>query len=338
MEATLIRRWLAGASPMRVVDEASVTLARARARELAEVAAFPDVPRGRAEIIVSELATNQLRHARDGEIVVRRIDRGDIAGLEIIAADRGLGIADPIRALSGKSDASTGLGVGLSAVLRQADELDFDVRVSEGTCVRARVFSRRAPRRREVAIFGRPLAGERVSGDDALFVRDDRHGLTLAVADGLGHGPEAREASARAVDFVRTAPHAALASCLRDANAALAGTRGAVMALLRFDESTGVLEHAIVGNVTSLVGGPGGTRLQTGSSAALGLHRGEVDRPDVDVRPVSAHDLVVVFTDGLTSRLHLEANAPRRHPIVVAATLMTAFARTTDDATIVVVA
>lgn len=322
---------------MRVVDDASVTLARARVRDVAIEAGLPDVARGRAEIIACELGTNQLRHARDGEIVVRRIDRADVGGIEIIAADRGLGIADPLRALAGPSDASRGLGVGLSAVLRQADEVDFDVRVGEGLCVRARVFSRRAPRRREVAIFGRPIPGERVSGDDALFLRDERHGLTIAIADGLGHGPEAREASARALGVVRDDANASLTSFLRAANLALVGTRGAVMAVVRFDEAAGMLEHAIVGNVTSLVAGPSGAHLRTGSSAALGLHRGEVDRPDVDARAISAHDELILFTDGLTTRLKIEPHAPRRHPIVVAASLMSAFGRTTDDATIIVV-
>src|SRR6185295_18454260 len=97
---------------------------------------------------------------------------------------------------------------GLSSVLRLADEVDFDVRIGEGTCVFARKLVEPPPHKSEVAIFGRPHVGERISGDDAAFVRDGSS-LLIAVADGLGHGSEARAASGAAVSFVRD--HATLA-------------------------------------------------------------------------------------------------------------------------------
>src|SRR5438093_130152 len=84
------------------------------------------------------------------------------------------------------------------AALRRSGEVDFDVRIDEGTCVAARVFAAPVPRS-EVAVIGRPCSGETTSGDDAGFVRGDGGALLLFAVDGLGHGPPAREAAARAV-------------------------------------------------------------------------------------------------------------------------------------------
>jgi len=52
-----------------------------------------------------------------------------------------------------------------------------------------------------VAIAGVPYPGEAISGDDAICLETDS-GFLAALCDGLGHGPEAREASKRAVDAI----------------------------------------------------------------------------------------------------------------------------------------
>jgi anti-sigma regulatory factor (Ser/Thr protein kinase) len=163
--------WPADVESIPVRDEASVALVREAIR--AEAAAIA-LERTRAESLVaaaSEIAHNQIKHARGGEVLVRRIERAGTAGVEVLARDRGPGIADPTTALRGLVGAAGGgLGVGLSAVLRLADEVDFDVRRGEGTGIAARKFVTPTPRR-EVAVLGRPLPGEPESGDDAVFAR-----------------------------------------------------------------------------------------------------------------------------------------------------------------------
>ena len=132
--------------------------------------------------------------ARLGEMAIRRIERGGVPGIEVLAQDRGKGIVDPTVALAGgdaRAEPGAGLGIGLGGVYRLADEVDFDVRQGEGTFIAARKFSEPV-RRQEVAVLARPRPGEEEGGDEALFAwqGDD---LFLAVADGLGHGPAARE-------------------------------------------------------------------------------------------------------------------------------------------------
>ncbi|HEX4932688.1 MAG TPA: hypothetical protein VFV33_05870, partial [Gemmatimonadaceae bacterium] len=55
--------------------------------------------------------------------------------------------------------------------------------------------------RLEIGSAGRPVPGARESGDDYL-VAASPDGVLLAVADGLGHGPEAAAVTRTALDQV----------------------------------------------------------------------------------------------------------------------------------------
>lgn len=335
MGTLLIEHWLAGverSSTIRVLDEASVAVARDAVRERGK----PRLPELAVEKLVgavSELAHNQLAHAKFGELAIVEIERDGVPGLEVIAVDRGLGIANPAAALQGAPNPSGSLGIGLSAVVRQVDELDLDIRSQAGSCVRVRSFAGPV-RRSEVGILARAHPAEQVIGDHAVFVRDGR-GLVVGVVDGLGHGPLAREASDRAVARLLERPGLDPTEQLQAIHGALAGTRGAVMSLVRIDRA---IEHAGVGNIaTRVVASDGTAHPLTPTAGTLGsvLPR----RIHVDHYPRRADDLVVMFSDGLIGRLELvsEPAVTRRHPIAIAQHLMERFVRGNDDAIIAVV-
>jgi anti-sigma regulatory factor (Ser/Thr protein kinase) len=325
-----------GSAPIPVIDTASISLARQTARaEATEIGLDPtDVER--VVIAASELATNQLRHGRHGHFAVRVVSRGDVPGIEIVAADLGPGIADPRAALAGPGPSERSLGAGLSGARRLVDEMDLDVRWGQGTLVRARSFAAKLPRRREIGILGRPWPEERVSGDHAVFLRDGDV-LLCAVIDGIGHGPLAADAAAQAAATMLARRRASPASILEACNLAVAGTRGAVMAVARIDEPLGTLEHAAVGNVGVRLDGYDGPRSLAGSASSLG-QRGKWYRIATETVSLAGDEALLVFTDGFTSRATL-ADAPdlrREHPIVVAQYLMATFARSTDDALVLV--
>ncbi len=341
MDSFLIERWVSHLDRLTIYDEASVSEARQRARAAAAAAGMSADAAATLALIASELAHNQLRHARGGQIAASVFARGDRLGVEIVAADRGGGIADPSAAIEHGASTGGGLGAGLAGVLRLADEVDFDIRLGQGTCVWARKIEG-ASHRREVAVLGRPADGERVSGDDACFVRDDDT-LVLALADGLGHGPDASLAARAAVETVRNAPARALPDLLREAGAALVRTRGAAMSIVRIDERFAELRHAGVGNVTAHVVSADSQRAFSGISAVLGMEPARAPlrraRTDEDHAPFGPWDVAFLFTDGLTTRTRLESEsgALRRHPVLIADALLKAFGRTHDDATVIVV-
>jgi anti-sigma regulatory factor (Ser/Thr protein kinase) len=335
MDPVLTERWLGGSEFRSVVDQASISVVRDDLRGVASSLGFDATAIGELALIGSELATNQLRHAKFGRIAIRAIERDEVGGVEIVALDRGEGIQDPTAALLGEPRASGSLGVGLSSVLRFSDEVDFDVRGREGTCVRARKFVRQVGRRREVGAVGRPIDGEPRSGDDAWFGRrGDR--LILAVADGLGHGGDAREAASRALEVVVTTDAAPSELCVR-ANAATIGTRGTVLTIIEIDERARRLRISGAGNVMTHVIGPRGTRVMSTPSSVLGKPQNQVHFVDEELA-LDAHDVVVVFTDGISVRARLDVRDEvlHHHPLGIAHHMLRTFARSNDDAMVLV--
>ncbi len=327
----MIDTWLRGDAGIAIRDEASISVAREEVRGVAARLGLSLEIGAAMATVTSELAYNQLKHARSGEIVIREIERDGVAGIEIVAADRGDGIEDPEHSLRGTGSSSGGLGVGLHAVRTLADEVDFDVRLGEGTCVWARKFATRVRRRREVGILGRPHPDERVSGDHATFVRSP-DSLAVAVADGLGHGPLARAASSVAITrFVENA-HLAEDAILEICHSSLRETRGAVMAVAHVAEPDGTTSTASVGNVSAYMCGPSISQRFGGASFVLGSP-GPLRPPRTDHATLTPRDALLLFSDGITSRAHCDKRLDllREHPIVIAQTIMKEFGRDDDD-------
>jgi anti-sigma regulatory factor (Ser/Thr protein kinase) len=337
VEALLIARWLRDLDAISVLDEASVSLVRERVRETGAAAGLPHEATASLVTAASELAHNQLVHGRDGRVAVRLVHRRADVGVEVVAADRGEGIADPERALRGGGVSPSGLGIGLAGVLSLSDEVDIDVRLGEGTCVWARKFPTRG-KRRLVGVYGRPIEGERISGDDAGFARSDGQ-LMIAVADGLGHGPDARTASALAIDTTLSAPSAHLDELIESVHDKLRKTRGSVLGIARVDAS-GTFESSIAGNIVGQVlGRHGASRRLAGVSRALGMP-GPARRAQVDREVLGTIEVLALYSDGLSSHgvLGHDDVLLRAHPIVLAQHLLSRFASTRDDALVAVVA
>lgn len=144
-----------------------------------------------------------------------------------------------------------------------------------------------------------PYGGAEYSGDAWGWVRaGDR--VTLLLADGLGHGPEAARASSAAVTALYRWAHLSPAESLRRLHEALRDTRGAAVAAAQLDLSAGRLRFAGIGNV--------GARLRTGSTwrallsrpGIVGVHRPATLREEE--ADWSDDPLLILHTDGLPSR------------------------------------
>jgi anti-sigma regulatory factor (Ser/Thr protein kinase) len=330
----LIDEWL-GVDAGRAIairDDASTALVRAEVRRLGPTLGLGTEAVERATSAASELARNQLVHAHTGHIVVRAAaPRAGVPGIEIVAADGGDGISDPTAALAGDGKTSGSLGVGLSAAYRLVDEMDADVRWGEGTCLWARTFASPLPRS-ELAILGRAHDTSVSSGDQAAFVRGPDW-LVIAVVDGLGHGHPARAAADRAVALVRTYPELPPDELLTRCDAALRGTRGGVMTIVRLDLATRVLAHAACGNVTTRVLDVLGTAVaMSGQSRVLGARTRHAF--PIETAQLASRQVLVIYTDGLSSRI--DAGDLRRPTLVLAHDLVVRFGRAHDDAIVVV--
>lgn len=332
----MIEEWLDNWETIPMLDGASVSLARERVREVGARAGLGADTVEPLVLVVSELARNQIAHAIGGRIGVRIVERADARGLEIIAADRGQGLVNPTHALEGRPRPAGSLGIGLAAARDMAHELDFDIRIGEGTCVWARRFAGELAPARQVGIYGRPKGGEARSGDGACFARRDG-ALVVGVCDGLGHGEPAHEASVAAMQTFTSAIARSPADIITACHGALAKTRGAVMAVAVVDDAVGSMDLSSVGNVATHVYGVRTGRRFGGSSFVVGAPQ-RAWRVYTEAAPIAARETLVMFTDGITSRVALEDDFDllREHPIVIAHQVLEKFVRDGDDALVLV--
>lgn len=366
----------ANANVVAIQDQASLSLARDLVRQVGSASRVPVDVIDRGLLVASELGTNHLRHGRAGYVVVRPVTRpfddttppessppnppgqGEHRGLEIIGMDRGRGIADVASAIDApltKSPSSASLGVGIGSIVRLSTEVDFDVRREEGTFIAARLFGRTSAglsvvaQRAEIGIYGRPFEDQPPSGDHASFVRDeDRDVLMIAIADGLGHGRQAREASATAMRVFDRAGATPLEATLATMDEGLVSTRGAVVTLAELSATVRsllrrTLHSCAVGNIEGQVTSFRQARRLRGTSSVLGQKRSSMTsatmKPQDDVLAVARNEVIVFATDGISSRCSIETDASLlgAHPIVIAQRIIENFGRDNDDALVVVV-
>jgi phosphoserine phosphatase RsbX len=121
-----------GKTKISIEGDEDVAHARIRTRDLASAMGFKQPALDAIATAVSELARNIIEHAEEGEIVLTSRRRG----LEVVARDRGPGIADIQRALEDGYTTSGGLGCGLSGARRLVDQLEIASEPGVGTVVR----------------------------------------------------------------------------------------------------------------------------------------------------------------------------------------------------------
>src|SRR5215208_3257970 len=195
-------------------------------------------------IVATELATNLIKHAKQGQMIIGPLTHGETPGLELLSLDRGPGIANvPLCMRDGYSSAGS-LGTGLGAVVRLASEFDIHSIQGKGTAVLARLWAGKLKPLSEADItFGLcclPMPGEEVCGD-SLGYEMLADGSVCMVADGLGHGPEAAVAAGEAVSTLRRHKMQTPAEIVERAHGALRSTRGAALAVAQIYHSQQVL-------------------------------------------------------------------------------------------------
>jgi phosphoserine phosphatase RsbX len=188
------------------------------------------------------------------------------------------------------------------------------------------------------AVAGRPLPGQPVSGDLAA-VQVTRSRCVVAVIDGLGHGPEAAEASALAAGVIERHRAEPLEAMLLLVHERLVESRGAAATLAIVDGDTGVLEWLGVGNVDgTIVRADETARPRTNGVFLCRGILGYQQPPDIRARePIQLEDgdCIVIATDGV--RGDLAADVRRETPVDrLAAAMLDAHATPDDDALVFV--
>lgn len=318
-------------------ESTAVAAARRAGSEIARRLGFDETRAGRVSLVITEAATNIVKHAASGEILIRPVRSGDTAGIEILAIDSGPGMANlALNMRDGVSSAGT-YGVGLGAMRRLADEFDVHTAPGKGTVLCMTVWAGPvgAAAAWQIGAVCLPFPGEEVCGD-AWAASGDARTLHLMVADGLGHGPDAARASQAAAAVLDRHQELPPGAALHEAHGALRATRGAAVAVARLDTIAGELCFAGVGNIAASVFGINNRRQMVSHNGIVGSNLRKVQE---FVVPWSVDSMIVMCSDGLVTRWGLEdyPGLEMRHPSLIAAVLYRDFARKSDDVTVLVV-
>ncbi|MBU2547035.1 MAG: anti-sigma regulatory factor, partial [Proteobacteria bacterium] len=193
---------------MAVTHPSQVAAARGQAETLALALGFDDQAAAEIALSVSELASNLVKYAPGGELVISGLSESGRRGLQVETLDQGPGIKDVETACADGFSSAGSLGYGLGTVNRLMDELEIssNFRAPAGTRVVCRRWLRKeAPDGPaspfEVGAAARPHPKMTVNGD-AFVIKSGEGSTLVAVIDGLGHGQFAHRASQKAAEYV----------------------------------------------------------------------------------------------------------------------------------------
>lgn len=327
-------------SSYAIAESSGIAAARRAGNTLARAIGFDEIRAGQLAIVITEAATNILKHANHGDIVLRARAEGNSRGVEVLAIDAGPGMANVNLHMEDGHSTAGSYGVGLGAIRRLSQEFDIHSVEGKGTVLLMVLWDHPsgAPHTPwQLGVVCLPLAGEEACGD--AWATAGHESLSVCVADGLGHGPDAAYAADLAVALVPARPELGPGALVALAHDTLRGTRGAALAALRIDPDKQELTFAGVGNIAGCVfnGGAGGGRKHLMSHN--GIVGSNLRKVQEFVLPWEPGALVLLHSDGIGTRWDLYAYSGLEfcHPSLIAAVLYRDFARQRDDALILVV-
>lgn len=326
----------AGTAELSVTESTDVAAARRLAASCARQQGLPPLREHQVGLVATEMATNLVKYATEGRLVVSVGSHRGAPALGLLSLDAGPGMADVEDHLADGSSTGGSLGGGLGAIARLSDASDVYSERPGGTAVTAwfRAEASARPAGSTVGVVCRPHPGETECGDAwAVEERDDR--LMVLVADGLGHGPGAAEASSLAVEVFRHQAHQRAEEVVAAIHRELRPTRGAAVSVAEI-QADATVRFCGIGNVAGFLATGSGRREMVGDHGTAG-HQARKIRSFAYTREPGA--LVILHSDGLSGRWDLceHPSLVGRDPLLVAGVLYRDHRRTRDDATVVVV-
>ncbi len=323
-------------------DRSYLAILKKEIHKLAVQGGFETKKLAEIDIIVSELGTNLVKHAKGGEILAGILQTGDGVTLELISLDNGPGIAEPEKMLQDGASSTHTLGHGLGSIRRLSDTFELYTRKDWGTVLLSRVHKKnlRTNKTRREAIQVNSLVvakpGEIFSGDGCFCMTDKDGKMRLLVADGLGHGVEANHAVKEAIGAFRAFDSGSPVEILRHLHLAIKKTRGLVATIVIADPVEKIWRLCGIGNISTRFNGHQQSKSYIPYNGIVG-HNIPNTMNDQELSQADYHQ-IILCSDGIRSRWE-----HARHPFiqkydlaVQAAVIYKDFARKTDDMSVVI--
>ncbi len=324
----------------KVADRSYFALLKKEIHALAVSAGFSQGKVGVIDIIISEMVTNLIKHAGEGQVLVKLVNNEGVRGMEIISMDNGPGMTDVSRMVADGVSTTNTLGQGLGAMRRLSQVFQIYSQRQWGTVILVRVFESALPRRKktafaEVRSVVLPKPGEEACGD-GFFFTETKDYIRIFLGDGLGHGPEAAKAVQEAGKAFLAADINHPAEMIRHLHPAVKKTRGLVGTVGIFDKTEACWRLCGVGNINTKVIGHASLKNYMAYNGIIGLNVPNTLNAQ-EIRHEKGQHLIFC-SDGIKSKWDIV-----RHPALVrydlsimAATLVKDFARLTDDMSVAI--
>lgn len=309
-------------------DSSQVALARRSARAQALRVGMLEARADQVEIAAVELATNLLKHANGGALLLNAFVNEHV--LELLAVDSGSGMADLTACGEDGYSSSSTPGLGLGSIRRLSDLMQAYSWPDKGTVVSAR-FSANGAAASMPGIVCTAIQGEQVSGDRWARKSEQQTDCYL-VADGLGHGLHASEAATMATEIFQNATSTDPTTLVQQMHGPMRSTRGAALAVISLDRRTHTASYCGVGNISGRLIGPSRTANLVSSNGTVGHQARQIRSFDY---PFADGDLLVMHSDGISTHWALDTypGLMQAAPPAIAAILHRDFNRGRDDAT-----
>ena len=327
---------------IEVAYSSDASLASREARLAAASIGFDETPSEEIALVVTELASNLVRHASGGRLIFTSIANGDRSGIQIESVDSGPGIIDVEQAIADGFSTVDSLGYGLGTVSRLMDELDIVSNHQKGgTHITCRRWIRELDPTAgscplEFGVATRPHPRMQGINGDTFVIKKWNGTALVGVIDGLGHGQWAQRAAQTARRYIESHFDQSLKDIFLGVARMCRSTRGVVMALAQFDWKHQKLSFASIGNIEVRVFGAPEPLKFIIRRGIIGLN---APGPVVTEHDWHQNSIMVLHSDGI--KTHWKGvdipELERESATVIAHTLLRKFARDEDDATVVVV-
>jgi anti-sigma regulatory factor (Ser/Thr protein kinase) len=326
-------------------ESSQVAEARRLISAIARSLGFSETEMGKVALIVTELATNLVKHGeREGHLIIRSLEWGQVNGIEILSLDKGPGIEKVTEALQNGYSTRGSPGTGIGAIRRLSSVFDFYSLPSLGTAVLASLWSGQLPETPDnmnLKIGGISLSkpGEEVCGD-AWAVDQSKTQSLILVVDGLGHGIDAAESANEAVKVFQKNRHLTPTNMISTIHDGIKHTRGAAVAVAEVQADLEVIRFAGVGNISGAILSSLGTRHLVSHNGTVGKEIRKIQEFTYPwpVRKKDQLPLLIIHSDGLATHWNFNQypGLSHRHPSLIAGVLYRDFKRGNDDVTVVV--
>lgn len=321
-------------------DRSYFAILKKEIRAIAVRAGFSERKLGEIDIIIAEMASNLVKHAGGGQVLVKLVEENGLQGIEIISIDNGPGMTDVSRMVVDGVSTKNTLGQGLGSMKRLSNLFQIYSLKDWGTIILIRVFETEAPlfikpSKWEIKAVILPKPGETECGDGFFSVITPDY-IKLFLGDGLGHGKEAAKAVMLAGEVFSQCGEAEPEDIIQRIDAGVKTTRGLVGTVAVFNVKKKIWRICGVGNITTKISSPASAKNYMANNGIIGLNVPKMLHAQEEPYETGQH--LFLYSDGLKNRSDtVKYPAILRYDLsIVAASLIKDYARYTDDMSAVV--